>query len=334
MASTFLIKGSVRRGAVLPDSQIAFFGSEDLFETSELVARQPSKSQLAAFAADVADLKPGDFVVHATHGVGRFLGIREIAQGEQKGDYMLLEYAGESKLYVPLTRMDLVQKYRGAGEAKPPLDRLGGATWDKTKIRVKAKMRDMADELLKLYAQRKMAEGFAFSPDSNWQREFEDAFEFTATKDQLTAVAGDQARHGERRSRWTACCAATSASARPKSRCAPPSKRWATASRWRCWLPPPCSRFSTSRPSSGASSRSRCASRCSAASAPPKKSRQALEDLAAGKVDVAIGTHRLLSKDVEFHDLGLLIVDEEQRFGVRHKERLKQIRRRTWTCSP
>ena len=189
VSSTFLIKGCVRRGAVLMDSELAILGSEDLFETSDLVARQPTKSQLAAFASDVADLKPGDFVVHATHGVGQFLGIREIAQGEQKGDFMLLEYSGESKLYVPLTRLDLVQKYRGAGEAKPHLDRLGGATWEKTKSRVKAKMRDMADELLKLYAQRRMSKGFGFSPDSNWQREFEDAFEYSATKDQLNAVA-------------------------------------------------------------------------------------------------------------------------------------------------
>src|SRR5512140_3445238 len=112
---------------------------------------------MAAFAADIADLKPGDFVVHTTHGVGRFLGLREIAQGEQKGDFMLLEYAGESKLYVPLTRLDLVQKYRGAGDTKPQLDRLGGVTWSRTKTRVKAKMRDMADELLKLYAQRRLA---------------------------------------------------------------------------------------------------------------------------------------------------------------------------------
>src|SRR6202023_3337338 len=110
-------------------------------------------------------------------------------QGDNKGDFMLLEYAAEAKLYLPLTRLDLVQKYRGAGEAAPPgLDRLGGATWSRTKARVKAKMRDMADELLKLYAQRQMSEGFSFSHDSNWQREFEDAFEFTETKDQLSAI--------------------------------------------------------------------------------------------------------------------------------------------------
>jgi transcription-repair coupling factor (superfamily II helicase) len=128
LSSAFLIKGNVQRGAVLHDSLIAILGSEDLFETSDLIARQPSKSQLAAFAADVADLKPGDFVVHATHGVGRFLGIKELTQGDQKGDFMLIEYAADSKLYVPLTRLDLVQKYRGAGEAKPHLDRLGGVS--------------------------------------------------------------------------------------------------------------------------------------------------------------------------------------------------------------
>src|SRR5690606_23269345 len=104
------------------------------------------------------------------------------------GDYMLLEYAGAARLYVPLARMDLVQRFRGAGDGHPTLDRMGGATWSRTKARVKAKMRDMADELLKLYAQRKLAEGFAFSPDSNWQREFEDAFDFTEARDQLTAT--------------------------------------------------------------------------------------------------------------------------------------------------
>ena len=181
-ASTYLVKGTVRRGTVFVDAKLAVFGSEDLFDTSNLVGQQPSRKMAAAFAADIADLKPGDFVVHATHGVGRFLGLRTIQQGDQNGDFMLVEYAADAKLYVPLTRLDLIQKYRGAGEGTPPMDRLGGATWTRTKTRVKAKMRDMADELLKLYAQRKMADGFPFSRDSNWQREFEDAFEFTETK--------------------------------------------------------------------------------------------------------------------------------------------------------
>ena len=190
VANIYLVKGQIRRGTAFHDSNIVVFGSEDLFETSELVARAPSsKSAAAAFSADLIDLKPGDYVVHSEHGVAQYLGLREISQGEAQGDYMLLEYSGGAKLYVPLTRMDLVQRFRGAGESKPALDRMGGATWSRTKTRIKAKMRDMADELLKLYAGRKMAEGFQFSLDSNWQREFEDAFEFTETKDQITAIA-------------------------------------------------------------------------------------------------------------------------------------------------
>ena len=165
VASVYLIKGLIRRGTAFPDSALVVFGSEDLFETSELVARAPvSKSALATFSADLIDLKPGDYVVHAEHGVAQYLGLREITQGEAKGDYMLLEYAAGAKLYVPLTSMDLVERFRGAGEAKPALDRMGGATWTRTKTRIKAKMRDMADELLKLYASRKMAEGFPYSP--------------------------------------------------------------------------------------------------------------------------------------------------------------------------
>lgn len=325
LASTFLIKGYIRRGAVLLDSQIAFIGSEDLFETSDLVARQPSKSQLAAFAADIADLKPGDFVVHTTHGVGRFLGIRELTQGDQSGDFMLIEYAAESKLYVPLARLDLVQKYRGAGESTPSLDRLGGVTWEKTKSRVKAKMRDMADELLKLYAQRRMSKGFSFSPDSNWQREFEDAFEYMPTKDQLNAVARIKADMEEEQPMDRLLCGdvgfgKTEVAMRAAFKALGDGKQVAVLA------PTTVLSFqhyeTFRRRFASFPIRVELASRFRS----PKEVKAVLQDLAVGKVDVLIGTHRLLSKDVIFHDLGLLIVDEEQRFGVRHKERLKQLR--------
>ncbi len=325
VSSAFLIKGCVRRGAVLHDSNLAILGSEDLFETSDLIARQPTKSQLAAFAADIADLKPGDFVVHATHGVGQFLGIREITQADQTGDFMVIEYAAESKLYVPLTRLDLVQKYRGAGEAKPHMDRLGGVTWEKTKSRVKAKMRDMADELLKLYAQRRMAEGYAFSPDSNWQREFEDSFEYAATKDQLSAVAQIKADMEDIQPMDRLLCGdvgfgKTEVAMRAAFKALGDGKQVAV-------LAPTTvlsfQHFETfKRRFASFPARVELVSRFRSA----KEVKATLEDLAAGKVDVLIGTHRLLSKDVEFSDLGLLIVDEEQRFGVRHKERLKQLR--------
>ncbi len=325
VSSTYLIKGCVRRGAVLVDSHLAILGSEDLFETSDLIARQPSKSSLAAFAADIADLKPGDFVVHSAHGVGQFLGIREIGQGDQKGDFMLLEYAGESKLYVPLTRLDLVQKYRGAGEAKPHLDRLGGVTWEKTKSRVKAKMRDMAEELLKLYAQRRMSKGFSFSADGNWQREFEDAFEYTPTKDQIQAVKhikGDMesAQPMDRLLCGDVGFGKTEVAMRSAFKALGDGKQVAVLA------PTTVLSFqhyeTFRRRFASFPVRVELVSRFRSA----KEIKAVLDDLAAGKVDILIGTHRLLSKDVQFQDLGLLIVDEEQRFGVRHKERLKQMR--------
>jgi transcription-repair coupling factor (superfamily II helicase) len=327
VASTYLIKGAVRKGCVFPDARLVLFGSEDLFDTSDLIARPSlTKGQLAAFAADIADLKPGDYVVHTTHGIGRFVGLREIAQGEQKGDFMLLEYANEARLYVPLTRMDLVQKYRGAGEAKPQVDRLGGATWTRTKSRVKAKMRDMADELLKLYAQRRMTAGFPFSRDGNWQREFEDAFEFEPTKDQVAAMqqikrdmenphpmdrllCGDVG-FGKTEIAMRAAFKALG-DGKQVAMLAPTTvlsfQHYETFRR----------RFAPFPVTVELLSRFRSA----------KEIKAVLQDVAEGKVDIVIGTHRLLSNDVQFRDLGLLVVDEEQRFGVRAKERLKHLKK-------
>jgi transcription-repair coupling factor (superfamily II helicase) len=329
VASTFLVKGSVPRGVFLVDANIAIFGSEDLFSSSELIGKPASqKSHLATFSPDVLDLKAGDYVVHAEHGVGRFLGLREIAQGENKGDFMLIEYSGGSKLYVPLTRLDLVQRFRGGGDGsqEPTLDRLGGVTWTRTKSKVKARMRDMAEELLKLYAGRKMAEGFAFSSDSNWQREFEDAFEFTETRDQIAAIkeikrdmenpqpmdrllCGDvgfgktevvmrAAFKALGDGKQVVVLAPTTVLAFQhfetfKHRFQPFPVRVEMLSRFRS----------------------------------PKELKEVVADIAAGKVDIAIGTHRLLSQDVQFKDLGLVIVDEEQRFGVKHKERLKHLKK-------
>ncbi len=329
MASIVLARGAVRRGVVFPESQVVLVGSEDLFDRGEGAggARAPQVGVLpAAFAADIGDLKEGDCVVHATHGIGKFLGIREIAQGDSKGDFMLLEYNGGAKLYVPLTRMDLIQQYRGAGEGAPALDRLGGATWAKTKSRVKAKMRDMAEELLKLYAGRKMAEGFAYSADSNWQREFEDSFEFTETRDQLTAIkdikrdmeslqpmdrllCGDVG-YGKTEVAMRAAFKALG-DGKQVAILAPTTvlcfQHFETLKRRFAAFPVRIEMFSRFRSA--------------------KEVKAQLEDLAAGKIDIAVGTHRLLSPDVEFKDLGLMVVDEEQRFGVRHKERLKQIRK-------
>jgi transcription-repair coupling factor (superfamily II helicase) len=327
VASIYVVKGLIRHGTAFPDLKLVVFGSEDLFETSELVARASvSKSALATFSADLIDLKPGDYVVHAEHGVAQYLGVREIAQGEAQGDYMLLEYAAGAKLYVPLTRMDLVQRWRGAGDAKPALDRMGGVTWSRTKTRIKAKMRDMADELLKLYAARKMAEGFRFSADSNWQREFEDAFEFAETRDQLTSIQEIKRDMESPQPMDRLLCGdvgfgKTEVVMRATFKALGDGKQVAV-------LAPTTvlafqhfetfkRRFQPFPVRTGMFSRFRS----------PKELKADLADLAEGKVDIAIGTHRLLSQDVEFRDLGLVIVDEEQRFGVKHKERLKHLKK-------
>ena len=337
-ASVFLLKGAVARGTILPDSHLAIIGSEDLFETSALAARPAApKGTMGVFAADIADLQPGDHVVHATHGVGKYLGIREIVHGEQAGDFMLLEYAGETKLYVPLTRLDLVQKYRSAGDARPALDRLGGATWKRTKSRVKARMRDMADELLKLYAERQMAEGHAFSEDSNWQREFDDAFEYTETADQLTAISEikrdmETARPMDRLLCGDVGYGKTEVAMRAVFKALGDGKQAAVLAPTTVLC---LQHFETfQRRFAPFPVRVEMLSRFRTA----KERKAILAGVADGKVDVLIGTHRLLSKDVEFRDLGLLVVDEEQRFGVRHKERLKQLRKNvdvlTMTATP
>ncbi len=328
VAGTFLVKGHVRQGVVFTDQHVTLFGSEDLFGPSEAISiRDQNKSAAAAFKADMADLKPGDYIVHVQHGLGRFVGTRSISQGEMAGDFMLLEYSAEAKLYVPLTRLDLIQKFRGAGEGgAPALDRLGGVTWEKSKSKVKAKMRDMADELLKLYAQRKMADGFAFSADANWQREFEDAFEYQATKDQMEAVRQIKRDMESPHPMDRLLCGdvgfgKTEVAMRAAFKALGDGKQVAV-------LAPTTvlalqhfesfkRRFAAFPIKVDMLSRFRSA----------KEMKATLEEAAAGKVDVVIGTHRILSKDVQFSDLGLLIVDEEQRFGVRHKERIKEMKK-------
>lgn len=337
LAGTIIAKGRLRRGTVFVDPLVAIYGCEDLFDVSELVAQPPARKPAAAFAPDLADLKPGDYVVHVQHGVGRFLGLREIRQDGQPVDCLLIEYAGEAKLYVPLARLDLIQKFRGAGGGAPPLDRLGGVTWERTKKRVKARMRDMAEELLKLYAERKLAKGFAFSPDSNWQREFEDAFEYAETPDQLAAIedvrrdmesphpmdrllCGDVG-FGKTEVAMRAAFKALG-DGRQVAVLAPTTvlafQHYETFKRRFAAFPVQIDMLSRFVPAA--------------------ERKRILADLAAGKTDIVIGTHRLLSKDVEFNDLGLLIVDEEQRFGVAHKERLKQIKKNvdvlTMTATP
>src|SRR5205814_746168 len=172
-------------GFRLPDAARQLWAETDVFD-EERVTHERRRSAARTFLSDFRDLKVGDLVVHVDHGIGVFVGLRRIDLGLEPQEFMELRYAADDKLFVPVERLDLVQKYTGA--TRPALDRLGGTTWEKAKTRVKKAMRDMAEELLKLYAARKAVPGHAFSADTHWQQEFEDAFEWELTPDQRAAI--------------------------------------------------------------------------------------------------------------------------------------------------
>ena len=186
-----IVKAYVPEGVVLPEANMVLFGARDLFDEAEVSLGRPQarKSKISAFLSDFRDLTIGDYVVHVEHGIGQYQGLKEVPQEDgAPAEFMVLEYAEGARLYVPLTRLDLVQKYRSSEGVKPVLNRLGTQQWQKTKARVKKAMKDMADELLKLYAVRKAAEGHGFAADTEWQREFEGSFEFNETEDQMNAI--------------------------------------------------------------------------------------------------------------------------------------------------
>jgi transcription-repair coupling factor (superfamily II helicase) len=309
--------------------QVIVFGANDLNDEADVQARpvQRTKSKTAAFVSDFRDLTVGDYVVHVEHGIARYCGLRVIEESNQPPlELMILEFADEAKLYVPLTRLDLIQKYRSTDTGPAPqLNKLGTGAWQKTKARVKKAMADMSAELLKLYAQRKAAVGTAFSPDTNMQREFEDAFDFNETEDQLTAIADIKGDMESQQPMDRLLCGdvgygKTEVAMRAGFKAVQDGKQVAV-------LTPTTvlafqhyesfkRRFANFPVNVEMISRFRTA----------KEQKEILEKAAAGKIDILIGTHRVLSKDLKFQDLGLLVVDEEQRFGVRHKERLKQMR--------
>ena len=198
--------GDLSSGFEIPSLDLIVYTETDIFgETTQLEYQKPKtkdqrpKTKLGAFISDFRDLKPGDFVVHVDHGIGKFEGLQTIsAQGSER-EFMLLIYAENAKLFVPVERLDLVSRY-GSGEGvQPTIDRLGGLGWQKTKAKAKRAMRDMADELLRLYAERKLVSGFAFSADAPWQKEFEDAFPYQLTTDQAGAIVDVKSRYGNRR---------------------------------------------------------------------------------------------------------------------------------------
>ncbi|MGH7839686.1 MAG: DEAD/DEAH box helicase, partial [Candidatus Binataceae bacterium] len=322
-----LIKAPVAEGVVIPDVKIALYGNTDLFETLPPPSpRARSRPKTASFFSDFSDLKSGDYVVHVDHGIGQFEGLRHVVVEGASGEFMLLRYAGDAKLYVPLARLDLVQKYQSLGGVEPQLDRLGASIWEARKSRVRKSVNDMAGDLLKLYAERKTTPGHAFPPDTNFQREFEDAFEFQETPDQQRAI--DEVKRDmestlpmDRLLCGDVGYGKTEVAMRASFKAVADSKQAAILA------PTTVLAFQHYETLRGrfAAFPVRIAMLSRFRSAAEQK--KTLEELEAGKVDILIGTHCLLSKDVKFHDLGLLVVDEEQRFGVAHKERLKEMRK-------
>ncbi len=319
-----LVKAPLAEGVVFPEARIALYGNADLFETPPQLQR--SRPKTASFFSDFSDLKPGDFVVHVDHGIGQFEGLRQVVVEGAAGEFMLLKYAGDAKLYVPLARLDLIQKYQSLGGVEPTLDRLGTNIWEARKTRVRKSVNDMAEQLLALYAERKTAPGHAFPKDSNWQHEFEDAFEFEETTDQARAI-DDVKRDMESPLPMDRLLCGDVGYGKTEVAMRSAFKALADSKQVAVLAPTTVLAFqhleTFRRRFAAFPVRIEMLSRFRTA----KEQKKALEELEAGKVDVIIGTHRLLSKDVKFHDLGLLIVDEEQRFGVAHKERLKEIRK-------
>jgi transcription-repair coupling factor (superfamily II helicase) len=329
VAATIIVKAYVPEGLALPEANLVLFGARDLFDESEVSLGRPQrqKSKVSAFLSDFRDLAIGDYVVHVEHGIGQYQGLKEIPQEDGGAvEFMILEYAEGARLYVPLTRLDLVQKYRSSEGVKPVLNRLGTQQWQKTKARVKKAMKDMAEELLKLYAARKTAEGHGFAADSEWQREFEDAFEFSETEDQMSAIVDVKHDMESPTPMDRLLCGdvgygKTEVAMRAAFKAVSDNRQVAV-------LAPTTvlafQHFNTFRQRFAAFPiKVEMLSRFRS----PKQQKETIAKIEAGQLDVVIGTHRLLSKDVKFSDLGLVIVDEEQRFGVRHKERLKQLRK-------
>ncbi len=323
-----IVRTQISAGASFQDANLIVFGANDLSDDADIAARpEPKRSKTAAFVSDFRDLTIGDYVVHVEHGIAQYHGLKEIAQDGLSVEFMILEFAEQAKLYVPLTRLDLIQKYRStdAGPA-PVLNRLGSQQWAKTKARVRKAMQDMTGELLKLYAERTTAQGTAFSKDNEFQKEFEDSFDYRETDDQISAIRAIKYDMESTTPMDRLLCGdvgygKTEVAMRAAFKAVQDGKQVAV-------LTPTTvlsfqhfetfkRRFAQFPIHIEMISRFRTA----------KEQKVIVERVETGNVDILIGTHRLLSKDIKFQDLGLLVVDEEQRFGVRHKERLKQMRK-------
>ena len=315
-------------GTIIEDAKFILLTDRELFNkrNKEVTStKRTSYKAKAEYIESINDIKEGEYVVHSVHGVGIYIGLTQQELDGQLKDYLTIEYAQKDRLHIPAEQINLLCRYRGAGAAKPKLSRMGGSDWEKTKSRVKKEVEKVAYDLLRLYARRKMQEGIAFEPDTAWQIEMEDAFEYTETPDQMRAINEIKADMESSNPMDRLICGdvgfgKTEVAMRGIFKAVASGKQVAVIVPTTILALQHYQTISERFKPYGVNVELLCRFRTS------KEQKETLKNMALGSCDVVVGTHRLLQDGVIFKDLGLLVIDEEHRFGVRHKEKLKEFR--------
>ena len=327
--------GSISRGMEFPGIKLSIISDKEVYKEKKDKPRVSVKK--GAKISSFTDIKPGDYVVHVNHGIGMFKGIKELVIEGIKKDYLMLQYQGADNLYVPVEQLDMVQKYIGGGENPPKLYKLGGNDWVKVKKKVKDSLREMAQDLVALYAERSTLKGHAFSKDTSWQKQFEEEFPYDETPDQLSSIQDIKKDMESEKPMDRLLCGdvgygKTEVAMRAAFKAVMDGKQVA--------ILVPTTILAEQHYNNFKQRFSEFAVRVDMISRfrKPQDQKKTMLDVAAGNVDIIIGTHRLLQKDIRYKNLGLLIIDEEQRFGVTHKEKIKDIKKNidvlTLTATP
>ncbi|EMF0390569.1 transcription-repair coupling factor [Enterococcus hirae] len=320
-----LVEGALQTGFELPQEKIVAITEKEIFQKTTKKQTRRQTVTNAERLKSYNELKAGDYVVHANHGIGKYIGMETLEVDGVHQDYMTILYQNDDKLFIPVTQLNLIQKYVASESKAPRINKLGSSEWTKTKRKVSSKIEDIADDLIKLYAARESEKGYAFGPDDGYQKEFENAFPYSETDDQLRSAAEikrdmEKEKPMDRLLVGDVGYGKTEVALRAAFKAVKESKQVAflvpTTILAQQHYETMLERFEGFPVNVGLLSRFRT----------KKKQKETIEQLRTGQIDIVVGTHRILSKDIEFSDLGLLIVDEEQRFGVKHKERLKQLR--------
>ena len=329
--------GSLERGFEIPETRLAILSDLEVFGRPKRKQVRKKPKAKGKKITDYQELHVGDYIVHITHGIGKYLGVESLEVGGYTKDYFALMYAGGDKLYVPTNQVELIQKYVGSEGVAPRLNKLGGNEWNKVKKKAKDSVKQMAEELIKLYAARESMEGVAFSADTPWQKEFEDMFPYEETPDQLAAINEVKQDMERPRPMDRLLCGdvgygKTEVAMRAAFKAVMDGKQVAVLVPTTILAEQHFHTFSERFEPFPIKVESISRFKTQG------EQRQILTRLKTGEIDIIIGTHRLLQKDVKFKDLGFLVVDEEQRFGVSHKEIIKQLRKNvdvlTLTATP